>query len=242
MTDTDKPRIEDLPEEVAFWKCYREICRSKKIDTIKLYMDLAEEEKQKLASPGAKEDFIELCEAGCFQPILAGIVMLFRYAPLLEVFWTEMVGRPDNREKTTRTLESAAQTLENLFSVVIDSEKEGKNTELERIGRLPVSRLVNELRLYTRLIKFASSISAETETRSPAELAKYLASSYVRSMTGRFHDRSVSGLVSEASRSPEYNEVAHRMWRTRNYQRIDKHFSWMTRFLVAMSVVIAQTP
>ena|ERR1700719_3393045 len=239
--DIDKPRIENLPEEVAFWKSYREICRSKQIDTVKLYMDLAEEEKRRLTSPGAREDFVELCEGGCFQPILAGIVMLLRYAPLLEAFWTEMVGRPEHREKTTRTLESAAQTLQSLFSVVIDSEKEGKNTELETIGRLPVSRLVNELRLYTRLIKLTSSISAETETRSPAELAKYLASSYVRSMTGRFHDRSVSGLVSEVSSSPEYNEVAHRMWRTRNYERIDKHFSWMTRFLVAMSVVIAQT-
>jgi hypothetical protein len=239
---TQKPRVEELQEEVAFWKSYREICRSKQIDTFKLYMNLAEEEKQNLASPGAREEFIELCEAGCFQPILAGIVMLLRNAALLEAFWTAMVGHPDNREKTTRTLESAAQTLESLFSVVIGTEKEGKNTELERIGRLPVSRLVNELRLYTRLIKFASSISAETETRSPAELAKYLASSYVRSITGRFHDRSVSGLVSEACGSPEYDEVAHRMWRTRNYERIDKHFSWMTRFLVAMSVVIAQTP
>jgi hypothetical protein len=74
------------------------------------------------------------------------------------------------------------------------------------------------------------------------ELSKYLLSSYVQVMTGRFHDRSVSGLVGEASVSPEYNEVSHRMWRTRNYERIDKHFSWMTRFLVAMSVVIAQTP
>ena len=61
-------------------------------------------------------------------------------------------------------------------------------------------------------------------------------------MTGRFHDRCVSGLVSEASGSLEYIEVAHRMWRTRNYERVDKHFSWMTRFLVTMSVVIAETP
>jgi len=171
MIDSDKPRIEELPQEVAFWNAYRTICRSKQIDTIKLYMDLAEEEKQKLTSPGAREDFIELCEAGCFQPILSGIVMLLRYAPHLEAFWTEMVGRPDNHEKTIRTLESAAQTLENLFSVMIDSEQQGKNTELERIGRLPVSRLVSELRLYTRLVNFASSISAETETRSPVELA-----------------------------------------------------------------------
>lgn len=240
--DIDKPRIEDLPEEVALWKTYRDICRSKKIDMIKLYMDLAEEEKKKLASPGAREDFVELCEAGCFQPVLAGIVMLLRNAPGLENFWTELVGRPDNREKTTRTLESAALTLESLFSSVIASEKEGKSVELEKIGRLPVSRMVSELRFHTRLINFAGLISAETETRSPAELAKYLASSYVLSMTGRFHDRCVSGLVSEASGSLEYIEVTHRMWRARNYERIDKHFSWMTRFLVAMSVVIAQTP
>jgi hypothetical protein len=45
--------------------------------------------------------------------------MLLRYAPRLEAFWTEMVGRPDNREKATRTLESAARTLENLFGAVI---------------------------------------------------------------------------------------------------------------------------
>jgi hypothetical protein len=239
---TQKPRVEELQEEVAFWKSYRDICRSKQIDTVKLYMNLAEEEEGKLASPGAKDDFIELCETGCFQPILAGIVMFLRNAPRLEAFWTQMIGHPDNREKAIRTLESAAQTLENLFSGVIESENEGKSLELERIGRLPVSRVVNELRFYTRLVNSASSISAETETRSPAELAKYLLSSYVRSMTGRFHDRSVSGLVGEVSGLPEYNEVAHRMWRTRNYERIDQHFSWMTRLLVTMSIVIAQTP
>ena len=242
MVDTYKPKIKELPEEVALWKSYREICRSKQIDTIKVYMDLAEEEKRNLTSPCAREDFVELCEAGCFQPILAGIVMFLRYAPRLEAFWTELVGRPDNREKTTRVLESAALTLENLFSSIIASEKEGKSVELEKIGRLPVSRMVSELRFHIRLINFAGSFSAETETRSPAELAKYLASSYVLSMTGRFHDRCVSGLVSASSGSLEYVEVAHRMWRTRNYERIDRHFSWVTRFLVAMSVVIAETP
>lgn len=242
MTHTDKPNIEELPDEVAFWKSYREICRTKEIDTVKLYTDLSEEQKQRLTSPGAREDFIELCEAGCLQLVLAGIVILLRYSPLLEAFWTEMVDRADNREKATRTLEDAVQTLESLFSGVIASEKEGKSTEFAKIGRLPISQVISELRLYVRFINFASSMSADTETRSPAELSKYLLSSYVRGMTGRFHDRSVSGLVGEAFGSPEYNEVAHRMWRTRNYERIDKHFSWMTRFLVAMSVVIAQTP
>ena len=242
MTDTHKPKIEELPDEVALWKSYREARRVKGLDIAKLYADLAEEQKQRLRSPGAREDFTELCESGCLPLVLAGLVALLRYSPLLQGFWTEMVGHPDNREKATDALENATQTLERLFNSVIASENEGKSVEFTKIGRLPVSRVVSELRLYIRFINFASSISADTETRSPLELSKYLLSSYVRTITGRFHDRSVSGLVSEASDSLEYNEVAHRMWRTRNYERINKHFSWMTRFLVAMSVVITQTP
>jgi hypothetical protein len=242
VTDTDKPKIEELPDEVAQWKAYRDARLAKGIDISKFYRDLAEEQKQSLTSPGAREDFTELCEAGCFQLVLAAIVALLRYSPQLEGFWTEMVGHPENREKDMRALENTAQTLENIFSGVIATENEGKNVEFAKIGQLPVSRVVSELRLYIRFINFASSISADTETQSPMELSKYLLCSYVRVMTGRFHDRSVSGLVGEASVSPEYNEVAHRMWRTRNYERIDKHFSWMRRFLVAMSVVIAQTP
>lgn len=242
MTESEKPKIEELPDEVALWKGYREARRAKGLDIAKLYTDLAEEQKQRLASPGAREDFTELCEAGCLQLVLAGIVTLLRYSPLLEGFWAEMVGHPENREKATRALENTAQTLEKLFNSVIASENEGKNVEFAKIGRLPVSHVVSELRFYIKWFNFASSISADTETRSPSELSKYLLSSYVRVMTGRFHDRSVSGLVGEASVSPEYNEVAHRMWRTRNYERIDKHFSWMTRFLVAASIVIAQTP
>jgi hypothetical protein len=152
------------------------------------------------------------------------------------------VGRPENREKATRALEDAARAIENIFSGVIVSEKEGKSAELAKIGRLSISQVVSELRLYVRFINFASSISADTEIRSPEELSKYLLSSYVLRMTGRFHDRSVASLIGETAGSPEYNEVAHRMWRTRNYERINTHFSWMTRFLVAMSVVIAQTP
>lgn len=114
-------------------------------------------------------------------------------------------GRSSRQSRRARlTLESATQTLENLFSGVIESENEGKNPELERIGRLPVSRVINELRFYIRLVNSARSISVETKTRSPGDLAKYLVSSYVRRMTGRFHDRSVSRL---GARSPVHPNI-----------------------------------
>ena len=152
-----------------------------------------------------------------------------------------MVGQPNNREKATRALEGAAQTLEALYGDVIALGKEDESEKFTRIGRIPVSRIISELRSHVKFINFAESLSADTETRSPVEVSKYVLTGYVRRMTGRFHDRSVSGLVGEIISSPDYNEVAQRMWRVRNYDRLEKHFSWMTNLLVAMSEVIAHT-
>jgi hypothetical protein len=241
MSKGDKPKIEELADEAALWDSYREARQNVGIDITQFYADLAAEQKRRLTSPGAREDFDELCENGCLQLALAAIVALLHHSPHLERFWTEIVGRPDNREKATRALENAIQTLENLFGYFIALENKGKSNEFSKIGRLPISQIVSELRIYIKVINFANSISADTETRSPVDLSKYLLTSYVRRMTGRFHDRNVSGLIAEITGPIEYNEVAQRMWRARNYKRLDKHFSWMTRFLVAMSVVIAHS-
>ena len=56
--------------------------------------------------------------------------------------------------------------------------------------------------------------------------------------TGRFHDGNVSGLLAEVFGPVDSNEVAQRMWRSRNYARLEKQFSKLTDFAVATSVVI----
>lgn len=239
MAHADIPRIEELGAEMDFWNTYCELRRAKGFDPDKVLKQWAAEQEKSLTSPGPREEFAELCKDGCLPQGLALLVALFRYSPLLETFWGEMVGNPDNRDKATRALENAAQTLEGLYGAVLASEKEGKTAIFAKLGRLPISSVVSELRFHARFINFAKSMSADTETRSPTELSRYLLSSYVKRMTGRFHDKSVSGLIGEVVDSEDYNEVAQRMWRSRNYRRLEKHFSWMTRFLVAMSVVIA---
>ena len=105
MSDADKPKIEELADEVALWNSYREARRVQGIDIAQLYADLAAEQKQALTSPGAREDFTELCTDGCFQITLAALVVLLRYSPQLESYWAELVGRPENREKSARNLE-----------------------------------------------------------------------------------------------------------------------------------------
>ena len=242
MSHTEQPKIEELSAEVAFWKAYREAQRVKGIDILKLYTDLAEEQKRGLASPGAREDFTELCNDGCFHITLAALSVLLRYSPQFENCWTALMGRPDNREKSAQNLELAIQTLEGLFGDVISSEKDGMNVEFVRIGRLPVSHVVSELRFLIRFINFAGTLHEDKEIRSSVELTKYLLTSYVRRMTGRPHHRNVSSLIQEILGLANYDDVAYRMWCNRNYKRIHRHFSWITRILVVASVVVAETP
>ena len=238
MAENNTPESDPYQEEQAFWIAYRKTRWSQGIDIDKLLAEWADQEKQRFNSPGAREDFAELCKDGCHAQALAAIVTLIRYCPRLGALWTMVVGSPENRQKATRILESAAATLEELFGVFISKEGEMNQAEFAKIGRISPSHMISELRLYSRVMRMAELLAVGTEAHSLIEVSKYILSSYVNRMTGGFHDRNVSGLISETANSPDYNEVAHRMWRYRNYERLEKNFVWMTNFLVAMGTVI----
>ena len=233
MTKTGKPKIDELQAERILWNAVRESRLT--IDVDQDLREWAADQAKRLASPGAREDFAELCQDGCTPQVLAVIVTLTRNSPGLEIFWKAVMGPAPRRQKTTRTLEKAAATLEEIFRGFIAVADEETFT---RMGRIPLTCLVSELRFYIRLTNFAQSIRKTTGSHSLAEVSKYLLSSYARRMTGNFHDRNVSGLVAELTASVEYVEVAHRMWRSRNFRRLDTHYSWMTDILMAASVVI----
>jgi hypothetical protein len=240
MGKPEKPKIEDLAEELAFWNSYREVHFARGIDIGLAYANWTSELAQGLTSPGAREEFAELCEAGCFPQGLAALILILRRAPLLEKFWVEMVGNPTNRAEATRALEDAVQTFESLYADVIALGRDAE-VELSKIGRIPISRIVSELRFHIKFINFAQLLREDTETHSPEELVKYLISAYVLRMTGDFHDRCVSGLIGEVVGSDGYAEVAHRMWRGRHFKRLERHYSWMVKFLIAASVVMDHT-
>jgi hypothetical protein len=241
MSEPEKPKIEDLADELAFWNTFREIHRAKGFDVARFYADAAVEVERGLTSPGAREEFAELCRAGCLAQGLAGLIFLLRQSPLFEKFWTEIVGQESNREKATRSLESAIETLKTLYADVIALGNDAENERFTKLGRVPISRVISELRAHIRFINFVRILRSDTETRSPEQLVRYLLTSYVKRMTGEFNDRCVSGVIGEVLGLPDYNEVAQRMWRSRNYERLEKHYAWMVKLMVAMSVVIAHT-
>lgn len=237
MPQADKPKIEELRNERILWKTFRETRLQKGINVDQELAEWTADQAKRLTSPGAREDFAELGQGGCTPQVLAVIVALMRNSPALEIFWKTVTGPAPKRQKTTRTLERAAATLEEIFGGFIALADQDAAV-FTKIGRIPLSRVVSELRFYVRLTNLAESIRRKTGSHSLAEVSKYVVSSYVRRMTGNFHDRNVSGLIAELTGSAEYTEVAHRMWRSRNYRRLDKHYSWMANILVAASVVI----
>lgn len=161
---------------------YRQTRQSRGIDIDKLLAEWVEQERQKLPSPGAREDFVELHEDGCHAQALAAIMTLIRHCPGLEALWAVVVGPPENRQKATRSLESTAATHEEIFGVFISKEDEKDRTEFAKIGRIPPSRMISELRLYGRTIRLAESLTVETEAHSLVEVSKYILSSYVNRM------------------------------------------------------------
>jgi hypothetical protein len=170
----EKPRIEELRIELNFWNDYRRVGQAKGIDIAQMLAVLAADQEQRLRSPGARDDFTELSKHGCFPLTLAAIVALLRFSPSLEGLWSLVVGRPDERERATRALEEAGHTLENLFGAVMGEGKNLLDEKLTQAGRLPISRVVSELRSYVKFLNFAERLSADTETRSPVELSEVM--------------------------------------------------------------------
>jgi hypothetical protein len=221
-------------------EAYRERWQAAGFNLDEVLISWGKEEAKALETWSVRADFDELCTHGCRPEILALLIASFRFNPNLENFWTEMVGHPDNRQKTTKTLENAAVALETLFGRLIESEDEGQRAEFTKLRRLPISAVVSELRFYIKFITLAERLSVYAESNSLTEICKYILAGYVKRSRGIFHDINVSALIAVLTDSQGFDEVAHRMWRSRNYKRLDKHFSWIAALLVAMSVAMRQ--
>jgi len=167
-------------------------------------------------------------------PVLASLVGLIRLSPRIENSWKAFFGASERRKKTIEALEKAAAALEEAFGDVISVEDETQRSDFARVGCLPPSRLVAQTRLYVSLLNMTEAWAEIAELHSLEEFTKYLFVGYIKRATGRFRDRNASALIGEIFELPAYDEVALRMWRSRNYERVDKHVSWIPDLLLDM--------
>jgi len=228
--------LDDFKDEAALWDVYAEIMISRGIDLNKLAATWSKQAKDRLASPGARSDFEELCVHGCSPVVLAFILAVMRFSPELPALWSHIAGPREQRRKVGLLFDRTAQKVEEAFR---DWAKAGIKMPpyLTAKGIVPPPTVVASLRFYSRFLNLEKSLTSD-ETRSGEEVTKYMLASYVKKATGRFRDRNAATIIGEIFGDADYNEVAQRMWRSRNYARLDKNFSGPTSFLFAMGFVI----
>ena len=95
---------------------------------------------------------------------------------------------------------------------------------------------IRVLRLYASLLRKLGSLGKKTGINSTDTLWKYVFSAYVHRATQGFHDVQVSRVI-EAVLNEGYDETAHRMWRSRNYERIDADLSFLPKLLIGIGFV-----
>jgi hypothetical protein len=234
MGEIDKRQPENVnPQDL--WNTYRQMMERDGIDLGAVWWKLNVEQIQWLSTSAARKDFEELCEAGCVPLVLASIIGLTRLSPRIENSWKLLVGDADKRRKTTIALQRAANALEDTFRDIITAEDENQRHDFERLGSLPPSNLVSKTRRYASMLNAAEEWAKTVEVHSLIEFTKYLLVGYVKRATGRFCDRTVSGLIGKIIDQLDYDESALRMWRRRNYRRLDKHLSLFPDFLFELN-------
>jgi hypothetical protein len=230
---SNPPRSEEAgPEPVQeLWVLSSRFLKKRGYDIDRLLGEWTESQLEKLTSPGARTDFGELTADGCVREVLAVLLALLRWSPNIEEFWGKVYGSSAGRRRTRRALTKAAAALEELFSFPISLEDEVIGTKFDEIGHLTPARLASELKLYASSLDLLDRFPRETKTRSFADFLRFVLADYVKAATGRFRDRNVSGLLAEILGPTDYNEVAQRMWRHRNYGRMKKHYPLLSELL-----------
>ena len=240
MKPHQKQQFENLDEEREFWALLREMRRERGIDYDGLLRDAVKYVKQKLPSPGARTDFIELEHAGCSPVVLGLLVELIHYTPTVKQFWENAVGVPSERRKAKKEFEAAAHRLARIFALTLNADDAIKE-KLSRSTILMPSQLISQLNLYVKLITLGERLAEKSELHSLDEFGKYLLAAYVKRATGKFCDRNVSGLLAGLVGPTSFDETAQRMWRRRNYTRLEPHISGFADMLNAMGTVVSET-
>jgi len=183
-------------------------------------------EVEQLTRPGARNDFEQLCAAGCHPTVLIAIVSLFRYRIHIEGFWTAVVGAPEQRQDVCSALDEAAAALERGFPIAFNDAAQAR---LTRLGRIPPLRLASELRLYGRTLRLARLIADDIGVRSLEQISLLIFASYVEKVTGRDHHGPIAGIIAEVCAKPDYAEDAQKQWRWRNREILDNSTSIVSR-------------
>jgi hypothetical protein len=243
----------------GFWDAFCSASSRHGIFWPQFWDEWAKRKRESLKEWSAEASFDKLCMQGCRAIPLAITIEIIQRSPSFDSKWRGVIGSARQREQQIHSLEKAATVLESLLSsfadTILDDYRESLDADLfERVRKETVApsnlenwpttvlphpaTAIRALREYASILRLFYSFEQEIAVGSALIFSKYLISAYVNKATATFHDPEVSALIGASLRAT-YDETAHRMWRMRNYERIDEHLSRFADLLVAIGVVVA---
>jgi hypothetical protein len=235
--ETSKNRGERIPGLRATIDAAVQIFHENGVDLILAADKWARGERLRLDSLGAQE-FDELCSNGCHPIALAGSLFISECMPFLTLSLRNVLGRVDERPRSAKKLRDAAEVLQKFAPEKLDRLQERMS---KRNPDAPVSlyALVRGLEFYAKFFEIAEALSREADIKSKNDLPRFIVTDYVHCASGHWHDNAVSILL-QGDSDDVYDEVAHRVWRNRNFRRLRGRYSFLSELLLELQFLLRE--
>ena len=254
----NKHKLEDL---LNVWTGLCSIYARKGVDLPELARALLKGKRESLARWSSVGSFDDLCKSGCNEYSLVFSLKLIEWSGSRASKFERAAGPARRRDQVAGQLERAASALErfaksfeaavwddfasqppSILKTAQDLAKQidPQEDEAKWPDYLPAphpNTIIRGLRFYSGMVRAVPKFRAPGMPYSES-LGKYLLSSYVERITGKFHDAEVSALIDSTLNLDGYDETAHRMWRSRNYKRVHKQCSSLVDFMVDVGAAI----
>lgn len=232
-------RRKPSPEFLNLYVVYRSIMQGKGIDLKQKLFDWAQRQKNLLEPTGANVEFQLLSRKGCHPVSLAIATFAIEFFPIAADVFRDTFGKPGERLRRARDLETSAAMLERTLAAGDSPEVENhwpKRPIKGVPGQSPLA-MVKDLRQYAKMYEVMEHLSKNSDIRSDQDLARFVITSYVHRESGRWCDKEVSAIIS-AKTGETYDETAHKMWRTRNFSRLSQRYSVTSEILIEIGLVL----
>lgn len=240
----------ELTEIKTAMEVLTSLYKSKGIDIHQVTNTAVRKGMECLSGFGGRQPFDKLCKARCNQSYLAILLYIIRSGPSWSNTWRLVVGSQRRLKQTIAILEKAASALEKLDKAFegalalgphqfppVSNNPSSDLKQFEGDSGIAPLTIAGALRAYIRVLRLLGTASTNAKIHSPEAFGKYLLSSYVKLRTGSYHDAEVSALISSALRE-EYGELAHRMWRLRNWKHLDA-VSFPLELVIGLGVLLS---
>jgi hypothetical protein len=222
-------------EETYF--AFQEVLREKGVDLTAVAREWALQIRQTLKTDEAERDFDALCNQGCHPVSLAVSIFAGEFYPIVVSSFRAAFGISKQRVRYSRKLRQAADILRRtVFSETLREglwlKFKGRHESLPE----PPSAMIRDLEFYAKLFDFVELASRNAGIKSGHDLPRFIVTGYVHLATNRWHDREVSALFRGSDTEP-YDETAHRVWRSRNFRRINQYYCILPELLLEVGKV-----